>query len=427
MTSRLSVHAAGNRALAARPAVAPCWPTPLPGSSSMRMLLSLALLACSSLAHAVQVDHLPFASGERAAQPSVTVDARDGFVLTWQERDGEHTALRFAVLDADGAEQRRGTVATGGDWFVNGADFPNLVVLDNGDWVTFFLKKTSPGTYSYAIHTVRSRDAGATWDAPVVIHRDGTDTEHGFVSLVADGEDRVRAVWLDGRHMAGGGDHAHGTSEHMTLRSAALGRDGVHRDEHELDDLTCACCQTDAVRVDGRIVVAYRDRTRDEVRDIGVLEFADDRWSAPRILHADGWVMPACPVNGPAVASDGKQVATLWPTMAGGEMRVLLTRGDAAGAPTQLASGPTELGRVDLAAWADRQWLATRVVATERVPTLWLSLLAADGSVQHEQRIAGKVGGYPRMATRAGVGLLVWAEQGETNGSSRIGLARIAP
>lgn len=387
-------------------------------------LLASSLIACP-LAHALEVEPLPFASAERAAQPSITVDPRAGFVLTWQEREGEQAALRYAVLGDDGAEQRRGTIASGSDWFVNGADFPNLVVLENGDWVTFFLKKTSPGTYSYAIHTLRSRDAGATWDPPVVIHRDGTDTEHGFVSLIANGGDLVRAVWLDGRHMAGGGEHAHGTSEHMTLRSAALGRDGVPRDEHELDDLTCACCQTDAVRADGRIVVAYRDRTAGEVRDIGLLEFTDGAWSAPRIPHADGWVMPACPVNGPALASDGTRIATLWPTMAGGEMHLRLARSLDDAAPLTLASGPNELGRVDLAAWTDRQWLATRVAATERVPTLWLSVVDADGGVRSEQSVASKVGGYPRLAVRDGVGLLVWAEQGETSGSSKIGLARI--
>jgi hypothetical protein len=392
----------------------------------MRLLLALLLIMTCSFCHAVQIERLPFASGERAGQPSVTVDPREGFVVTWQERIDSGSALRYSVIDADGSERRRGTVVTGDDWFINGADFPSLVVLDNGDWVTFFLQKTSPGTYSYAVHTLRSRDAGASWDPPLVIHRDGTDTEHGFVTLVADGGDRVRAVWLDGRHMAGAGDaHAHGSSEHMTLRSAAWGRDGRLQDEHEIDDLTCACCQTDAVRVGGRMRVAYRDRSAGEVRDIATVEFVDGAWTAPRILHADGWVMPACPVNGPALAVNSDRVATLWPTMAGGEMRLLLGFGDAETVQA-IATGPTELGRVDLAAWRDGQWLAARVAAPDHGPTLWLSLLASDGDVQREKPIAAKVGGYPRLATRDGVGLLVWAEQGETPGSSRIGLARVS-
>jgi hypothetical protein len=28
-------------------------------------------------------------------------------------------------------------------------------------------------------------------------------------------------------------------------------------------------------------------------------------WTRPRVVHADGWKIDACPVNGPAAASDG--------------------------------------------------------------------------------------------------------------------------
>jgi hypothetical protein len=396
----------------------------------MRLLLALLLVTAPLTADAaLEIERLPFASGERAGQPSVAVDRREGFVVTWQEREGDGHALRYAVLDPAGAELRRGTVAVGDDWFVNGADFPNLAVLDNGDWVTFVLRKTSPGTYSYEIRLLRSRDAGASWDPPVLLHRDGTDTEHGFVSLIPAGGDRVRAVWLDGRQMAGADADSHehgGSKEQMSLRSAALGRDGVPHDEHELDDLTCACCQTDAVRLGERMLVAYRDRTPAELRDISLVEFADGSWSRPRTLHADGWTIAACPVNGPALAADGSRVAALWPSMASGEMRVAFAAGGPDfGAPRTLAEGPAELGRLDLAAWADGRWLASRVAAPQRVPALRLSLLDADGASVAEYPIADKVGGYPRIATIAERGLLVWAEQGDAPGSSRIGVARI--
>jgi hypothetical protein len=392
----------------------------------LALLMVLAPLLASATAEPV-IERLPFPSSERAAQPSVAVDPREGFVLTWQEREAGVATLRYAVLGSDGAESRRGTIAQGDDWFVNGADFPNLAVLDNGDWVTFFLPKTSPGTYSYAIKLVRSRDAGRSWDEPVLIHRDGTDTEHGFVSLLPTGGDRVRAVWLDGRHMAAHGGDGHAGPELMTLRSAVMGRDGVPREEHELDDLTCACCQTSAVRIGDRSVVAYRDRSRDEVRDIQLVEHVEGRWSAPRVLHADGWVIAACPVNGPALATDGRRLAATWPTMAGGEMQVQVAIGDPTGfgAPRPLAGGADELGRVDVAAWQDR-WLATRVGTVDRVPVLWLSVLDGDGRVTSQHRLADRVGGYPRLAVHGDVALVAWAEAAAGQGQSRIGIARVA-
>jgi hypothetical protein len=395
---------------------------------SMRLLMLAGLLcACSAQADSLQVERVALETGDRAAQPSVGIDPREGFVVTWQERGADLNRLLYAVIDRDGLERRRGTIATGTDWFVNGADFPSLAVLDNGDWVSFFLQKSSPDTYSYDIHTVRSLDRGASWQAPVVVHRDGTMTEHGFVSMVPAGDDLVRLFWIDGRNMAAtatGGDHAHGgAEEHMTLRTAVLARDGEPRDEIELDDLTCACCQTDAVRSQGITRVAYRNRTPDEQRDIGLVTLSSGEWSAPQPLHPDGWVIAACPVNGPALATDGARHAALWPTMAGGEMRLQLSLEFAA--PTVLARGAAELGRVDIAAWPTG-WLATRVAATDRVPTLWLSHVDADGRALSEHNVAIRVGGYPRIASRDGIALLAWAEQGDTPGASRVGVARIA-
>jgi hypothetical protein len=43
-------------------------------------------------------------------------------------------------------------------------------------------------------------------------------------------------------------------------------------DDLLLDDMTCTCCQTSAaVTGDGTVLLAYRDRTVDEVRDISVV------------------------------------------------------------------------------------------------------------------------------------------------------------
>lgn len=392
----------------------------------MRLTLCLLLgcLVVTDAAAALDIERLPFATGARAGQPSVAVDPREGFVVTWQERETDGAVLRFAVIDDQGREARRGEIARGNDWFINGADFPSLAVLDNGDWVSFVLPKTSPGTYSYAIHTLRSRDAGASWDAPVVVHRDGTDTEHGFVSMQPAGDDVVRVVWLDGRLMAGADHDHHGGAEHMTLRSAALARDRPPFDEAELDNLTCACCQTSAARVDGRLRVVYRDRSADEVRDVYWVEHAAGRWSAPAPVHADGWTIAACPVNGPALAARGQDFGVLWPTMASGEMELKFATGrDRFEAPRTLASGPTELGRVAIAALPGG-WITSRVIARERTTSILVERLDAEGTSVATAQLGRGIGGFPRLAVKDHTLLLVWAEAGDVAGSSRIGVGR---
>ncbi len=378
---------------------------------------------------------VPIATSGTPGQPSVAVDPREGFVVTWQEKQGDTAALRYAVISKQGVETRRGNVATGANWFVNWADFPSLVVLDNGDWVTHWLARSAGGAESYDIRLVRSRDRGRTWSAPIVPHLDGTATQHGFVSLVPAGGDRVLVVWLDGRRgakpadAAGQGDPGHGAAgghdEHespMTLRSAVIDRAGMLSEQSEIDASTCSCCQTDAARFAGRTVVAYRDRSPEEIRDISVLSRdAKGEWSAPRNLHPDGWRIEGCPVNGPAVAVNRKQMLIAWTTAATGEMEAKYTirEWDLPGEALPLAPGSRMRGRLDAAAWRDGflvSWLGSggEAGSATTFSGLMLAEVDAHGKIIAQRNVANlplsRVSGNPRVATYRDHALLVWAQ-----------------
>ena len=274
---------------------------------------------------------LVFATGPIAGQPSVALEPGRGFIVSWQETHGAEASLHFAAVDFSGRETARGVIARGRDWFVNWADVPGLAVLDNGDWVAFWLRRSVvDAPEAYDIRLVRSRDRGRSWSAPVSPHRDGTPTQHGFVSLLPEGRDRVRVFWLDGRLAAatvageaqGGGHDVHGAHDEeaapMTLRTAVLDRRGEPHDEALLDARTCSCCQTDAARTDTGTTIVYRDRSDDEIRDIAfTTRGRDGRWSAPALVHVDGWHIEGCPVNGPALAANGARLLVVWPTLVG--------------------------------------------------------------------------------------------------------------
>lgn len=360
------------------------------------------------------------ATSGTAGQPSVAVDPREGFVVTWQEKLGDETALRYAVISKQGVEIRRGDVATGANWFVNWADFPSLVVLDNGDWVTHWLSQSAGGAESYDIRLVRSRDRGRTWTAPIVPHLDGTATQHGFVSLVPAGGDRVLVIWLDGRR-SGAGSH----DEHegpMTLRSAVVDRAGTLSEQTEIDASTCSCCQTDAARFAGRTVVAYRDRSPEEIRDISVSSRnAKGEWSAPRNLNPDGWRIEGCPVNGPAVAVNRNQMLVAWTTAATGEMeaRYTIREWDRPGDAMPLAPGSRMRGRLDAAPWRDGfliSWLGSGGDAGSATQFSGLMLAEVDAreTIVAQRNVAnlplGRVSGNPRIATYRDRALLVWAQ-----------------
>ena len=396
--------------------------------------IAAAPMSSPARASALEGRTVQIASSGAPGQPSVAVDPREGFVVTWQEKTGDTAALRYAVISQQGVETRRGEIATGANWFVNWADFPSLVVLDNGDWVTHWLARSAGGAESYDIRLVRSRDRGRTWSAPIIPHLDGTATQHGFVSLVPAGGDRVLVIWLDGRRgakpsdVAGHGDKGHddkGHDEHespMTLRSAVVDRAGMLSEQAEIDASTCSCCQTDAARFAGRTVVAYRDRSPEEIRDISVLaRGANGEWSAPRTLHSDGWRIEGCPVNGPAVAVNRKQMLVVWTTASSGEMEAKYTirEWDRPGAAIPLAPGTRMRGRLDAAPWQQGflvSWLGSGADANAGTTFSGLMLAEVDakGMIVGQRNVANlpliRVSGNPRMATFRDRALLVWAQ-----------------
>ncbi|CAN5766643.1 hypothetical protein BH23GEM9_BH23GEM9_21770 [soil metagenome] len=339
----------------------------------------------------------------------------DSILLSWTEAvDGGH-ALRFAVWDGNGWSAP-GTVTSGPNWFVNWADFPSVAAVGGAGLVAHWLQRSGPGRYAYDVVLSGSSDAGRTWSAPVRPHRDGTETEHGFVSIFPHG-DGAGVIWLDGRQYAAG-PHGPATNE-MGLRFTTWSAAGLGP-ETLLDDRVCDCCQTAVAQTGRGPIAVYRGRTDDEVRDIGVVRFVDGAWSEPRFVHSDGWTINACPVNGPAVDAHGDNVTVAWFTAANDSPRVRLAfsadAGETFDPPLTIDDGHP-VGRVDVLSTGDGR---TLVVWLERVgddAEIRGRLVSRDGALGPSAPLAtttaGRASGFPRMARRGSQVLLAWTEPGE--------------
>jgi hypothetical protein len=274
--------------------------------------------------------------------------------MSWlQPGTGDEFRLRYAEWQRTGRWGTPIEVAAGKDWFVNWADFPSVVPAHDGPWTAHWLQQKPGGVYAYDVMTRLSADGGHTWSEPYSPHDDGTATEHGFVSSANLGG-RPYGVWLDGRKTLGEG-HDHGGDDHaaaqgaMTLRGAVLTPAGAI-DGSEIDARVCDCCQTDVAVSEAALLVVYRDRSEDETRDIQAARLENGVWTTPVTVHADGWRIDACPVNGPAVAARGDEVAVAWFT-APDQPRVRVAfsadGGRTFGPPLEVASGKV-VGRVDV-------------------------------------------------------------------------------
>ena len=256
---------------------------------------------------------LAVAAAEGSAQPHLDLSEDGSAVLSWLEPAGDSYALRMATSAGD-SWSAPGTVATGGDWFVNWADFPSVTPIGGDVLAAHWLVYQAQG-FGYDAVMSMSTDGGANWSEPFLLHADGTDTEHGFVTLFP-WQDGLAAVWLDGRNMIVDGEFAFeneaGEPLGMSLRYASFDVAGERVSSGELDPLACDCCQTDVALLGGDALLAFRDRTTSEVRDIVVRRLTADGWQAPVPLAPDNWVLEACPINGPAIAARDDQVAVAW-------------------------------------------------------------------------------------------------------------------
>ena len=129
--------------------------------------------------------------------PQLTSSSR-GVLASWTEQAGETATLKFAERVGNGWSSAH-TVASGTDWFVNWADVPSVIRLDDGTLAANWLQVTDARIEAYNLRLSYSKDDGKTWAPSFLPHNDGTKTQHGFASLFQMPNAGLGVLWLDGR------------------------------------------------------------------------------------------------------------------------------------------------------------------------------------------------------------------------------------
>ncbi len=376
---------------------------------------------------AATVQALPSPAASPSGEPFLATGASGAVYLSWLEKTSDSTyALRFSTLSGETWSAPR-TITERADFFVNWADFPSLIEERPGRLVAHWLQRRGGGKYSYDVMIATSSDSGASWSEGRILHRDGLAAEHGFVAMWNADGGGVEAAWLDGRGTVAKDDHARA----MHVATTTIGADGALGPEQLLDLRSCDCCQVAAVRTARGPVVAYRDRTADEVRDIAVVRRVDGRWTEPSVVHDDHWQIAACPVNGPALAARGDTVVIAWFTGAQDTARVRVAYSVDAGAtfaPPVRIDGGNPAGRVDVellddgsaaVSWLERTdstmaEVRLRRVPREGVPSAPVVLARSSGA---------RASGFPKIVRQGDRLVAAWTEPGE---SPRVHAAQLA-
>ena len=369
----------------------------------------LTIISCTT--KEVFIEDIPFLYGDNNAQPNL-VSSNGALSLSWiSSKNKNKASLHFSQFKK-GKWIKPQKIANGSDWFVNWADFPAHAI--NEDLIiTSYLKKSDSGTYTYDVILNLQKLSGEKIKKDFLLNTDGVKAEHGFVSIMANNEKGFFITWLDGRNTIEKkleGDH-----KPMTIRFAEITDKGDVIKESELDASTCDCCQTSiAITNDGPIVV-YRDRSEEEVRDIYIVKNINGTWEKPNAVHDDGWIINGCPVNGPKVAVNSKNLAVSWFTVSNNHPLVNVSfsknNGNSFGAPLKV-NDHDAIGRVDVAFLNDEEVIVSYMEVDDIGTYLRIKKVSFDGKISEPITISkidgGRNTGVPQLEIIDSEIFIVW-------------------
>jgi hypothetical protein len=365
---------------------------------------------------ALKVEQVSSPAGANSSVPQMTV-AGDRLVLSWVERDGKKSSLKFSERTATGWSSPM-TVVSSETMMVNSADVPSVRAMPVG-FAAHWMMESGPDPEAYDLRVAWSTD-GKTWTAPVAPNRDKTMTQHGFATLFPMADGGTGVIWLDGRA-------THGEEGDMQLRSATFDKAHKPLSDSLIDSRICECCPTSvALAADGPIA-AYRRRSMADIRDIYVTRLGTGKWSMPIRVHADNFKIDACPINGPAIAASGKDVVVAWFTAPKEKEQSLVAfshdGGRTFGKAVKVEDQGT-LGRMQVALAADGAAVVGWVEFANEKSTFKVRRIGADGTRGGSVAVADISGTrFPRLGVAKKEAVVAWTESEKD--SSRVRTARV--
>jgi hypothetical protein len=378
-------------------------------SRPIRQRLFLALtVAAASFAQTSKLEVVanPSPSGSLEAHWATTQEGSP--LLSWIEPAKNGYALRYSVRRDNGWSEPR-TIVANRRFFRQPAESPSVISFPKGGLLAEWVEVPNDSSEAEYIYVSASADGGQ-WTAPVMVNKDRSPVQHALVSMAASGDREASLVWLEALK---------GEDAPSNLKRTLVSADGKVLKEESLDSDVCTCCPTSIVKTSRGLLVAYRDHTSQDIRDIAVIHFENGRWTPSKILNADNWQINACPVNGASVAANGDRVAIAWYTEGGDKPRVQLVFSSDAGMtftkPIVINTGDA-LGHASVALTDDGGALVSWIEEGEKSSRIMARFVSAAGAAGPPTQIAEgstRSLGYPRLLQVRKEAWITWGNSAE--------------
>ncbi len=284
------------------------------------------------------------------------------------------------------------------------------------------------------VRFARSGGMRPSFSPAITVNDDGLPVMHSFQTLAVGPDGTIYVAWLDSRDQPGHGG-AHGSTASLYV-ARSVDRGKSFEKNVRVAENICPCCRPSIAFAGDTVVIGWRWVEPGDLRDMFVAASRDRglSWSKPVLVARDGWKLNGCPHVGPALATLGDKLYTLWFSEGAGDPAIFLASSSDAGKtfgpklkvsegtadPThpQIAAGEDRLAVVFQArsAAADQSWGRIGVYYRE---------IYKDGSLSPLVRLAeGKANAsYP--AVTLGMSGRIFAGWTETlNGASTAYLLR---
>jgi BNR repeat-like domain len=363
-----------------------------------------AVLALPALSQTFSSAPLANPSGPGSLQPNWSVAPDGAAVFSWTEpaEDGS-ASLRYAVR-RNGAWSPAVTIAAHRHFFRHPAEMPEVIAQAGGHWMAHWVEAPDDGSDAEYVYVSSSAD-GTHWTTPLQAHHDHSAVQHGLASMIANPDGGASIFWLEALK---------GEDAPVALKRTIVDAAGKEVREEQIDSDVCGCCPTAVAKTSKGLLVAYRDHTTEDVRDIAVTRLENGKWSPGKIVSADHWVINACPTNAAAVAAKGDHVAVAWFTGAQDKPRELMAFSSDSGStfskPVTLsvghAFGYTALALDDdggaIVSWLERSPEGAKVLVRRVTPA------GVAGPVVELAKGGRMSLGYPKLFHNGSETLVAW-------------------